>query len=126
MSLELIGKLAEKMPLESGTSQKTGKQWQKLGFVLQLEGKYPKQVHIESFNAEVIAMIQDTSLDTELKCEIDVSSRSWTSPQNVTKWFTSVSAWKVEVHRSEEYAAPKQADNIYQPTPPDDASDLPF
>lgn len=126
MSLELIGKLVEKMPLESGTSQKSGKQWQKLGFVLQLEGKYPKQVCIESFNAEVISMVQDTSIDTELKCEIDISSRSWTSPQNVKKWFTGVTAWKVEVHRSEEMVGAKQADNMYEPTPPDDDDPLPF
>lgn len=94
--MEITGEVKKKLPIESGVS-KAGKQWQKLIFVLQKKGtKFEQEVALEVMNADVIQFINDTSLGTLLKCQIDVTSREYNG-----RYFTSATAWKAETVREE-------------------------
>lgn len=122
MSLEIQGRLAQKLQQESGVS-KAGKQWSKQGFVVQLEGKYPRDLQIDVFNnTEMTTFINDTSIGTVLKCNINIDSKEFNG-----KWYHNVTLWKAEVVRGEENVPEPIAQN-----PPNqidgtgDDSDMPF
>ncbi len=105
--MEIQGELRIKLPLENGVS-KAGKAWEKMGFVLQLEGSFPQQIAIDTFKSEWIQFINETSIGTILKCDINVSSKSWTGDNGKTRWFHNINLWKAEVMSGEgNVAVPK-------------------
>ena len=115
---EEVGKLIEKLPLAGGVS-KAGKQWSKLTFVIQVQGtKFPRQVAFDTMNADLIRMVSDTSVNTNLRVQYDVTSRKWND-----KYFSNVNAWRIEVVRDEGNEV-IQASNIL--TEPQDDDPLPF
>ena len=125
---EETGKLIEKMPLASGVS-KAGKQWSKLTFVIQVQNtKFPRQVAFDTMNAQLIQTVSDTSVDTNLRVQYDVTSRKWqgkdkNGQDKPPQWFSNVNAWRVEVVRDEGNEV-IQASNIL--TEPQDDDSLPF
>lgn len=94
-SMDLTGKLIEKTDIQSGVSKK-GNQWSKIGFSVKVEGKFPKDVYFEALNSEVIQFVSDTNLESDIRVWYDISSRKWKD-----RWFTSVTAYKVEVIRQD-------------------------
>lgn len=121
MSIEITGKLVKKLEPKSGVSA-AGKQWNKQGFVIQLESKYPKQLQIDVFNnTEMVQFINDTSIDTVLTCNINIESREYQE-----RWYHNVTLWKAEVMREEgnEVIAPPVFNQ--PPEPEGDVDDLPF
>ncbi len=112
--MEVTGKLIKKLPLESGIGKKSGKPWEKLTFVLQKEGKYPSVLAIDTFKADTIQFISNTSVDTVLKCDINVDSREYNG-----RYFHNVGLWKAEVVGGQQQQAPQPA---YAPP----TEDLPF
>lgn len=82
------------------------------GCVVKLKGKYPKDLFVEIYNPEMADFISNTSVDTELILEINMESREWKE-----NWFTTVSAWKGDVVKSDDAPAAQEED---------DTNDLPF
>jgi len=93
--MQIAGKLIEKLPIANGVS-KTGKNWEKMTFVIQVkDSKFPKQVAFDTLNAEMIRNVSDTSVGADVDVTFDVASREYQG-----KWYTNVTAWKIEVSRS--------------------------
>ncbi len=122
MNLKITGIVKEVMEVQSGTSAKGG--WRKREFILETEGKYPKQ----------ICMVQwGDSIDTEavgigekITASIDISSR-----EHNGRWYTDVKAWKVEREAAAQAAAaPAAAAPASGPSHPagiaEPDDDLPF
>ena len=91
--MEIKGKLAQKFAATGGVG-KTGKQWNKIEFLLEKKGKFPSKVLLIAFDSIVIGFIEDTSIGTELLCTIDVESREWQG-----RYFTDCKCYKVETYR---------------------------
>lgn len=102
--MDLVGKLIQKTDIQSGVSKK-GNQWSKLGFVVKVESKFPKDVYFETLNSEVIQFVSDTNLESDIRVWFDVSSRAWQD-----KWFTSATAYKVEVIKEDRNLVVEQED----------------
>lgn len=127
--MQVTGKLIKK--LESGiVKRKTGEEVRKKDgsplvkteFVLQKQGKFPKQVKLDSFNADVIRFIEDTSIDTVLMCDVDLESREYNG-----RWYTTINAFKVEKDNSSDLVVNSKDLSNYEEVPAsDDADDLPF
>jgi len=91
--MEVRGKLIEKLRLESGTS-KAGKAWEKLPFVIKLEGSKPERekiLAIDAFGSDKAQFINDTDIGTELMCTIEVTSREYNG-----RYFHNVNLIKAE------------------------------
>ena len=118
--MEITGKLIKKLPQEGGTS-KAGKPWTKDAFVLQLEGTFPRELKIDIFNnTEKSQFINDTNIDTVLKCDINLDSKEYNG-----RYFHNVTLWKVEVVRDMGNESFK-ANDIPEPPVDDGNEDLPF
>lgn len=90
MSLEITGKLIEKLPMQSGTSNSTGRSWQKQQFVIETVEQYPRKIcaMLWGDKADQLGMF---NIGDMLKVSFDVESREYQG-----RWYTDVKAWKVE------------------------------
>lgn len=90
MALEITGKLIQKLPEQTGVS-KAGKNWVKQHFIIEtVEDKFPKKVALSVFG-EKVDMLRNIPDGSNLKVSINIESREWQG-----KWFTDVSAWRIE------------------------------
>ena len=86
--MELIGKIVQVLPLQSGTS-KAGNPWQKQEYILETLGtQYPRKVCFELFGDNVNKF--PLQVGQEVTVSIDVESREFNG-----RWYTDVRAWNV-------------------------------
>ena len=87
--MEITGKIIAVLPVQGGTS-KNGNEWKKQEYVLETHDQYPKKVCFQIFGADRIeqAGIQPGE---ELTVSFDIDSREYQG-----RWFTNISAWKVD------------------------------
>lgn len=102
--MEIQGTVEQILPVESGVSKTSNKEWRKGGFILTTEGQYPKKICVTLFGKSLDEV--RVAVGQRVTAHVDVSSRSWTSPATgKTSWFTEVSAYRVD---AEQAAAPVQ------------------
>ena len=107
--MEIQGRITHILETRTGSGQKGA--WTVYNYVLETAGQYPKQIAFEVFNSD-----HGLNVGDGITAQANVESREHNS-----KWYTSVKAYKVEVHG----AKPAPAGN--RPTMEDDESDgLPF
>ena len=86
--MELIGKIVQVLPLQSGTSN-AGNPWQKLEYILETLGtQYPRKVCFNLFGDNVNKF--PLQVGQEVTVSIDVESREFNG-----RWYTDVRAWNV-------------------------------
>ena len=86
--MELIGKIVQVLPLQSGTS-KAGNPWQKQEYILETLGtQYPRKVCFNLFGDNVNKF--PLQVGQEVTVSIDVESREFNG-----RWYTDVLAWNV-------------------------------
>ncbi len=87
--MDVSGKIIAVLPEQGGTS-KTGNEWKKQEYVLETHDQYPKKVCFQIFGADKIqqAGIQPGE---EVRVYFDIDSREYQG-----RWYTNISAWKVE------------------------------
>ena len=86
--MELIGKIVQVLPLQSGTS-KAGNPWQKQEYILETLGtQYPRKVCFNLFGDNVNKF--PLQVGQEVTVSIDVESREFNG-----RWYTDVRAWNV-------------------------------
>ncbi len=120
MDLNLIGKVIDILPEQSGES-KNGP-WRKQEFILETEGKFPKPVCIVVWGDNIDEF--KVQKGEKLTASIDIASREYNG-----RWYTDVKAWKVQ--REEGAGGPPEFgpdEPIPEPPAfPDDGDDeLPF
>ncbi len=86
--MEIEGRITQVMPTVSGISQK-GNQWKKQDFVIETLGQYPRKICMELFGDKVDQY--PVSVGQNVKVGFDIESREYNG-----RWYTSVSAWKIE------------------------------
>ena len=114
--MEVKGVITQILPTETGQG-KNG-EWKKGGFILQQEGKYPKDVSIGLWGDKLDEFKH--GVGECVSVSINIESREYNG-----KWFTNIQAWKIDSDNgvtNQEPAMPSGDGQI-----PDNASDdLPF
>jgi hypothetical protein len=87
--MEIIGKLIQKLPMQSGIS-KTGNSWQKQEFVIETMEQYPRKICANLWG-EKTAVLETLNIDDKVVMSFDLESREFNG-----KWYTDVKAWKLE------------------------------
>jgi hypothetical protein len=87
--MEIIGKLIQKMPMQSGIS-KTGNSWQKQEFVIETLEQYPRKICANLWG-ERTAVLETLNIDDKIVMSFDLESREFNG-----KWYTDVKASKIE------------------------------
>ncbi|WEK68781.1 MAG: DUF3127 domain-containing protein [Candidatus Chryseobacterium colombiense] len=106
--------------------------FQKREMVILTQEQYPQPINIE-FLSDKISLLDNLKEGENVKVGINIRGREWVSPQGETKYFNSITGWKVEKvfdNGSEptqaapsHSAAPVSNEN---PFAGDDDDDLPF
>lgn len=124
--MQLTAKLAQILPVESGTG-KNG-EWKKQSIVVDVEGQFPKKVCFTIWGDKINTTQWQPGL--MLTIDFDIESREYNG-----RWYTDVKAWKIEPSESLSPEAPMPAPpapHSFSELPPPPAadsgnfSDLPF
>lgn len=99
MKLQIDGIVKSVLPLQSGVSAKTGKQWQSQDFVIETFGVYPNSICFSMFNDKIVTL----SIDQRVRVSFDPRSREFNG-----KWYTSLTAYDVETIGAEAMQQPQQ------------------
>ncbi|GAA4319940.1 DUF3127 domain-containing protein [Compostibacter hankyongensis] len=127
MSLEITGKLIQKLPVQTGEG-KNGP-WSKGGFVLETSGdRFPKKVCCVTWG-DTISQVNAFNEGANLKASIDVESREYNG-----RWYTDVRAWRIEalpdgggsVDPQPNYNTSQEPREQYNPSQESADDDLPF
>jgi hypothetical protein len=86
--MEITGKIILALPEQSGTS-KAGNEWKKREYVLETQETYPKKMLFDLFGQR--ADQYPLNVGDVVTVSFDINSREYNG-----RWFTSISAWKVE------------------------------
>ena len=117
MSIELKGKLVEKLQVVSGEGR-NGK-WEKQEFIIETDDQYPKKICISVWG-DKLSMVQSLATGDLLKVSVNIESREYNS-----RWFTDIRAWKIDRESEQGMQASPPQDEL----PPDidnPTDDLPF
>jgi len=105
--MEIKGRLIKVMPVQTG--QGRNGEWKKQDFVIELEGTYPRKVCFTVWGDKV--SIESQVEGTMLNVFFDAESREYQG-----KWFTNLTAWKVEpAADSQQHTPPIPPLDTYQP-----------
>ena len=86
--MEVSGKVINLAEIQTGTSAKGD--WTKQDFVIETEGDYPKKICINSFNNKVD--LSAWKIGDVVTVSVNIESREYNG-----KWYTNVSAWKIDL-----------------------------
>ncbi len=89
MSLELICKLEQHLPEQTGTGKNGA--WVKQDFVVETIDNYPKKVCMSAWG-DMVKQIQTYTPGTTLKISFRLESREYNG-----RWYTDVRPWRMEL-----------------------------
>ncbi len=124
MSVELKGRLIQKLQKESGEGRNG--RWEKQQFVIETQEQYPKKVCIVCWG-DKISMLDSLNEGDQLNVSVNIESREYNS-----RWYTDVRAWRIERVAGEDPPPGELPGDIEHELPPpeieagDTTDDLPF
>ena len=90
MALELEGRIARKLGVQTGTSARGT--WSKQEFVFEYqEGNFPSQVCMNVWGDDKVRELDKFQVGDKVKVSFNVSSREYNG-----RWYTDVRAWRIE------------------------------
>ena len=90
MALELEGRIARKLGVQTGTSARGA--WSKQEFVFEYqEGNFPTQVCMNVWGEDKVKDLDKYQVGDKVKVSFNLSSREFNG-----RWYTDVRAWRIE------------------------------
>ena len=90
MALELEGRIARKLNVQTGTSARGA--WSKQEFILEYqEGNFPAQVCLNVWGDDKVRELDKYQVGDKVKVSFNLSSREFNG-----RWYTDVRAWRIE------------------------------
>lgn len=88
--MELEGRIARKLTVQTGTSARGA--WSKQEFVLEYqEGNFPTQVCMNVWGEDKVRELDRYQVGDKVKVSFNLSSREYNG-----RWYTDVRAWRIE------------------------------
>ena len=90
MALELEGRIARKLNVQTGTSARGT--WSKQEFIFEYqEGNFPTQVCMNVWGEDKVRDLDKYQVGDKVKVSFNLSSREYNG-----RWYTDVRAWRIE------------------------------
>ena len=128
--MQITGNVVVVCPIKSGVSQ-SGKEWQSLDFVIEVQGQYPKKVVLNLFGQDRINQLNPQAGEQNVTVDFDIDAHEYNG-----RWFNQVSAWKITrqgqqapqqaAQQAMRSAVPNGQPAPQTPPPAGDADSLPF
>lgn len=87
------GKVHKILPIETFESG-----FQKRSLVIETADQYPQKVIIE-FLKDKISLLENLKEGNEVEVSYNLNGREWISPQGETKYFNSITGWRIEAEK---------------------------
>lgn len=113
--MELQGKITAVLPLQTGNGQNG--EWKLQEYVLLQGGEYPKKACFQIWNDKIDKI--GLAIGDDVVADVNVESR-----EHNGRYYTNLTAWKVDVVRGGGAPSDPMKGGIPQPEPVDDS--LPF
>ena len=90
MALEIEGRIARKLNVQTGTSSRGA--WSKQEFVIEYqEGNFPTQLCMNVWGDDKVRGLDKYQVGDKVKISFNLSSREYNG-----RWYTDVRAWRIE------------------------------
>ncbi len=90
MALEIEGRIARKLTVQTGTSARGT--WSKQEFIFEYqEGNFPTQICMNVWGDEKVKDFEKYQVGDKVKVSFNLSSREYNG-----RWYTDVRAWRIE------------------------------
>ena len=90
MAMELEGRIARKLNVQTGTSARGT--WAKQEFIFEYqEGNFPSQVCMNVWGDDKVKELEKYQVGDKVKISFNLSSREYNG-----RWYTDVRAWRIE------------------------------
>ena len=90
MAMELEGRIARKLNVQTGTSARGA--WAKQEFILEYqEGNFPSQVCMNVWGDDKVKELDKYQVGDKVEISLNLSSREYNG-----RWYTDVRAWRIE------------------------------
>ena len=110
MALEIEGRIARKLNVQTGTSSRGA--WSKQEFVIEYqEGNFPAQLCMNVWGDDKVRELDKYQVGDKVRISFNLSSREYNG-----RWYTDVRAWRIEP-AGQVQPAPVQAESYGQPSP---------
>jgi hypothetical protein len=128
MALELEGRIAQKLNVQTGTSARGV--WSKQEFILEYqEGNFPAQVCMNVWGEDKVRELDKYQVGDKVKVSFNLSAREYNG-----RWYNDIRAWRIEPAGAAPAAAPSPVPPAPAAPPPTEApafdavsdEDLPF
>ena len=124
MALELEGRIARKLNIQSGATARGP--WQKQEFILEYqEGNFPTQVCMNVWGEDKVKELARYQVGDKVKVSFNLSSREYNG-----RWYSDIRAWRIEpAGQASQVALPPPSAPMPSPddmSSPLDDTDLPF
>ncbi len=87
--MELTGRVIAILPLQSGTSQRTGNAWASQEYVIEVPGQYPKKCVFKVFGQDRINQF-NIQMNEDITVQFDIDAHEWNG-----RWFPEIKAFNV-------------------------------
>lgn len=87
--MDIVGKIIQVLPMQEGVGR-NGNPWKLQAYVLETQEQYPRKVHFEVFGEERVKNNQ-AALDQLVTVSFDIESREFNG-----RWYTSIRAWRIQ------------------------------
>lgn len=103
-------------------------------FVIETQENYPQTIQLE-LQGDRVDIIDSFTEGQEVECSIGIKGREWLNPQGETKFFNTITCWRITIPTSEN--KPQSTAPTFEPVndqgfspissgEEDEADDLPF
>ena len=90
MALEIEGRIARKLNVQTGTSTRGA--WSKQEFIFEYqEGNFPSQICMNVWGDDKVKELDKYQVGDKVKISFNLSSREYNG-----RWYTDVRAWRIE------------------------------
>jgi hypothetical protein len=86
--MQLIGKLVQVLPIQTGTGRNG--EWKKQDIIVETDGQYPKKVCVSIWGDRINE--QQLVVGNNLKLEFEIESKEFSG-----RWYTELKAWRIEL-----------------------------
>lgn len=128
--MEITGRIIQILPLVSGTSQSSGKEWSKQEYVIETQDRYPRKCCFAVMNDRIQQFNLQQGLDYTISFDIDAHEYNGRYYNSIIAWRAEPAAPQVSTQPSLDQAvaaaapAPQPAQPAQAPIPESDK--LPF
>lgn len=109
--MEFTGKVTTVLPLVSGVSKKSGREWKAQNFCVQTDGQYPRTACFKLFGGKVDDLLPQVGDTVTVSFDIDAHEYGG-------RWYNEISAWNVQKLQAQQAQQPPQQYAPQQAAPP--------